>query len=317
MKKIILIAVIMVIIFCIASFFISDTISSETIIDASFDNVTLQLEKPENWVKWQPALKAEYSKSSGSYHFEKDSSTKNFTIHTAAKNFIIKMMSPVMYEVTENINDDSDTYYYKIEPAPGIKKTKVIAISETNFLYKIFSPDKKINAAQEGAEGLKKFIEDPDLYYGSHMKTEMVVDTVFATKTFVTNRKNFFIDVALNLSELRQYTNENKLILTNDVSVSTTLIDTDSLSVLIGLPVNKTGPKKEGVDCRAIPKGKMLITFYEGKYEDRGSVVKSMEQYVEDHSLTNVGKPFEQFIKNTLPTDDSSWVRIKLYYPIL
>jgi len=86
--------------------------------------------------------------------------------------------------------------------------------------------------------------------------------------------------------------------------------------MMAGIPVNKTVPSNPDIQFVKMPKGRMLVGEYEGIYSKKASLSNAMEKYIRDHMMVGVAVPYEKYLNDSIPANDTSIVKLKMYYPV-
>ena len=286
---------------------------TEIIIAANFDNTVEQIIHPDNWKKWYPGIKESWQSDSSGFRLTKDDIAKTFTITTPRKKYVIKTITLLSYEVTEN---NSDRFYLTVFPLLSPDSTKVITKANTRLLFKLFSFLHNYSA-ESTAGGLKSFLENPIALYGFPVEIKKVTDTVYLTTNFVANKNNLFEKLPMMFSDIDGFILKNKLNIINNKDIAYATLNNDSLQVMVGIPVNKIVTGNDHIYCMQMPKGRMLVGQYEGRFDERQSIYRAMQKYIFDHHLSMIAQSYERYLNNRLPVADSSHIQIELYIPIL
>ena len=116
---------------------------------------------------------------------------------------------------------------------------------------------------------------------------------------------------------MEQYIKTNNLIKTGHASISYIPLSDDSFQITVGIPVNKSAAPGKEINCLSLPaKGRVLVGNYEGKFSERQKIYLAMSKYMTDHTLSAPAESFERYLNDSIPTSDSSVIRIELNYPV-
>jgi len=100
-------------------------------------------------------------------------------------------------------------------------------------------------------------------------------------------------------------------------SVSYIPLQGDSLQLTVGIPVDKIASPMDSISCLSLPAtGRVLVGNYEGKFSDRKKIYNAMTKYLTDHHLSIPAESFERYLNDSLPTSDSSEIKMELNYPV-
>lgn len=290
-------------------------ISSKTIIGikANFENTITQVQQPENWLHWHLALKA-FNKNNNAYKIKKNSLTKTVEFILPTQQIVVHTLAPLHYEVTEiQANKKSGTYHFVIIPSTATDSITVVVESRQTMAHKLLH---KQNNFEKNIYSLKNFLETPLLLYGFPIKIRPVEDTVFLTMQTIVSKNNLYGSLPLLFQEMEAYAHKNKVAIVNHKMLSVVEAPTDSFKITAGLPVAHAVPNTNAIACVRMPKGKLLTGIYKGSFRHRDSLYKAMDAYLIDHFLERVALPFDRFLNNSLPQNDSSMVHVETCYPI-
>ena len=283
-------------------------------ISANFDNTLLQVIHIENWKNWYPGMKEAFQNMPANCSLEKDTSKKVYTISTPGKKYIIHAITPMSYQVIEEGDTSKNIFAFTVFPGDAAGSMKIFIEKKTPLLFSIFSRN---YAAEDAINGLKSYLEDPKSFYGFKIEMSEIRDSVIASSVFKIKRKGLFLKIQDACKELTQYIKTNSLIKTGHTSISYIPLSDDSLRLTVGIPVNRPGPPEKEIHCLSLPaKGRVLIGNYEGKFSDRQKIYFAMSKYLTDHTLSVPAESFERYLNDSIPTSDSSVIRIELNYPV-
>ncbi len=314
MKKILIILLLISAVIII--YFIPITKNEDVIIKNNFDNVLSSLNNPANWVKWHSTIKNLQPANKEQLSFSSDASAHHYTFTNKKDSIIVETTNALFYDVREY--DKGNFFSYAFEIIPSLNATNFITVritERTPLLFYLF-PFLHTDHGEKAAMDLKNYLEDTREFYGYDMKIEQVVDTVFATEMITIARDELYKMLPVEFAKIKFFIKENSLTQTGFTSVSY-IPKSDSITLILGIPVNKFVRTNAKIYCVNIPKGRMLTAIYEGKFGERKNIYQAFKMYTKDKVLENVGAPFESYINDQLPSSDSSIVKFKLYYPIL
>jgi effector-binding domain-containing protein len=283
-------------------------------ITASFDNAVPQIIKLGNWKNWYPSMKEAFSSNPDGYSLTVDSSQKIYTITFSAKKYIVHAITPMSYQVTE-INDHwVDIFAFTFFSSDTSGRLKIIIEKKNPLLFSLFGRNK---AGENAINGLKYYLEDPKSFYGFNIQMGKISDSVIASSVFKIRKKDVFLKIHDAYMNLTDYVKTNSLLKTDHVSISYIPISEDSIQLTIGIPVNKTAPPDKEISCLTLPaKGNAMVGNYEGRFSDRKKLYQAMSKYLTDHVLSIAAESFERYLDDSIPSSDSSMIRIELKYPV-
>lgn len=312
MKKSVVV-VLIIIIFSIVSFF-PITQNSTINISATFDNTVLQIVHVENWKNWYPEIKEAYKLNPAGYSFKKDSSKKIDTISIPGKKFIIHTLTPMSYKVSEVGNHLENNFVFTVFPGGAKNKMEIYLVNRSPLIFTLFNINK---AGKKALNGFRNYMETPEEFYGFDIKMAEIRDPIIASRVIKIKEKDVFNKIQTSLSDLMNYLNTSKLIKTGHFSISYIPLQGDSLQITVGIPVDKIATPVDGISCLSLPaKGKVLVGNYEGKFSERQKIYNAMTKYLTDQDLSIPAESFERYLNDSIPTSDSSKIRMELNYPV-
>jgi effector-binding domain-containing protein len=281
-------------------------------ISATFDNTVLQVIHLENWKNWYPEIKKSYDNDSANYSFKKDTSQKIYTITTSGKKYIIHVLSPTSYQVNEVSGNWTDVFAFSV--LAGNDKMQISLLKKDPLLFVFLNKNK---AGENALNGLKDYLEDPKLFYGFEIKRSNIRDSILASSNFKIKKKDVFFKIHDGYLNLQQYIKSNGLEVVDHPSISYNSISGDSLQITVAIPVNKTAPPAKDINCLLLPaKGNVIVGDYQGKFSDRQKIYLAISKYITDHTFAPVAESFERYLNDSIPSSDSSIIKIELNYPI-
>jgi effector-binding domain-containing protein len=311
-KRIVAISIVMVILSIVSIIPVSQKTTIN--ITASFDNTVSQVIKIGNWKNWYPTLKEVYDKNPGGYSFSKDASQKNYTIFIAGKQYFIYAITPMVYQVKEANSHWVDIFAFTVLPGDTLGRMKIVIEKKNPLLFTLFGRTK---AGENAINGLKNYLEDPKSFYGFNIQMGTIRDSVIASSVYKIRKSDVFLKINETYMNLIEYIKTNNLLKTDHVSISYIPISEDSIQLTIGVPVNKPAPSDKEINCLLLPaKGNVLIGNYEGRFSDKKKIYLAMSKYLADHALSIPAESFERYLNDSIPSSDSSLIRIELNYPV-
>jgi effector-binding domain-containing protein len=313
MKKPVAVSLVIVVILSVASM-LPITQKTNISISATFDNTVLQIIHLENWKNWYPAIKEAYNNDSARYSLAEDISQKTYTISIPGKEYIIHALTPMSYQVSEINSNWVDIFGFSVFPSDTAGKMKINIVKKTPFLFTLFSKNK---AGENAINGLRSYLEDSKEFYGFEIEMGEIRDSIIASKVFKTKKRDVFLKIHDAYLDLVKYIKTNNLIKTGHTSISYIPISGDSLQITVGIPVNNSASPGKEINCLTLPaKGRVLVGYYEGKFSDRQKIYLAMSKYLTDHTLSAPAESFERYLNDSIPSSDSSVIKIELNYPV-
>lgn len=307
------VAVFLILLVIIAASFYPVTQNSTINIDATFDNTFLQVLHIDKWKNWYPEIKQAYKENPASYHISTDSSKKIDTISIPGKKIIVHAVTPMAYDVTET-GDDSKSFAFTVFPGTNAGKMKIFFERKVPLLTTLFQ---KNTDAENPLEGLKSYLETPLEFYGYNIKMAQIRDPTIASLVMKIGEKDIFTKMKNARQELMEYLKDNQLQKTGVISVSYIPLQKDSIQLTVGIPVDRIAAPEKNIQCLSLPaKGRVLVANYTGLFSQRIKIYQAMTKYLTDHTLSIPAESFERYLNDSLPTSDSSEIKMELNYPV-
>lgn len=312
MKKGFIVAFLLLI--CIAVVCLYPVTQNTTIpVSASFENTVIQVIHIENWKNWYPEIKEAYQQNPSQYRITKDTSKKTDTIFISRKKIVIHAVTPMSYQISELNGNSEKIFAFSVYPSDLPPKMNVLVVRKTPFIKSLLASkntDSPLN-------GLKNYLEDPRELYGFDIRMAEIRDPTIATTVFKIPVKEVFTKIQQGNTLLNHYINQKNLVKTGHISISYIPLDGDSMQLSVGIPVNGAADSIKGVKCLSLPiKGRVLVGNYTGKFSNRQKIYQAMTKYLTDHSLAIPAQSFERYLNDSVPTSDSSEIKMELNYPV-
>ena len=313
MKKRIAYVLIFIVVLCIV-FAFPVTQKTTIHINATFDNAVPQIIKVRNWKNWYPALKQAFNGTPESYKLTQDSSHKIYIATIPGKKYTISVISPMSYQVKEENSHWVDIYAFTFFPGDSLGGIKIDVENRSPLIFLLLGRNK---SGERAINGLKYYLEDSKSFYGYDIQMGKIRDSVIASSVFKIKKSDVFSKINYGYQHLLQYVRNHHLTKTDHVSISYIPISEDSIQLTIGVPVDKEGPAEGETTCLALPaRGNVVIGNYEGMFSDRKSIYLAMSKYLSDHALSVPAESFERYLNDSIPTSDSSLIKMELNYPV-
>jgi effector-binding domain-containing protein len=313
MKKGVVISLVIVMLLFITSI-LPITQDSTIPISATFDNTLPQIMQVKQWRNWYPEINESYKNNPSDYRLEADAGKKNYTINVPGRQFIIHAISPVSYQVSEVGNKWGGSFAFTAFPGDSPGKMNIYLVRKTSLLFTLLHRNE---AGERAINGLKSFLENPMSFYGYEIEMSQIRDPIIASLVVRTNRKDIFLKIRDACGDLDKYIKTNDLMKTGPTSISYIPLSGDSIQLTVGFPINKLSVPGKNIKCLSLPaKGRVLVGIYEGKFSERNKIYVAMSKYLENHTLAPPAGPFERYLNDSIPSSESSIVKIELNYPV-
>ncbi len=288
MKKLLLALIPLAIVFLIVSFFIPMKLTKQVAINNTWQNIESSLQ-PQNRGKW-------------------DSSGEKMRISQAA---------PLLYQVEGTKDNHTDEFGLMVTPYAGKDPNHAAIVYSriTNLFYKLFPFLEKRSFATATVTALKSYLEDDRRFYGFPIELKAATDTLFVTKKQDLPAAALFTILPTMQQELEAFAKQNGCrVLAKNMSFSS--LDHDSLSVMVGLNIDKVIAGDYIYNFRQLPSGVSLVAGrYAGPFRNRTALYQAMEKYLTDHQLAKRALPYETYT-SPFPISDTATIEIELSYPV-
>lgn len=282
-------------------------------IKAPFYDVCQQLLKVDNWKKWQPDIQ---KNAISTAIISVKTINSGFLIIIPQQTFTVKHTSVNVYNVNRTIHYINYQYYYNVIPDLSNTNTTIIVNYKINafkwLIAKLF-----ISSNLNLVVDLKRFMENPMLYYGFNIYEKQVPEIHLLVKSKIVLVKDRYTKMKSLVMDIQAYAQKNNLVIGKPVTAEYINRRPDSLQIVIGIPVDQKIKTTNNISYMHFPSGKVVIGIYKGKYSDRQKIYSGMEKYIQDHALQKQVLPLEKYIDNKLPRSDTDMVNIQVYYPVL
>lgn len=285
-------------------------------IRSNYFDVCQQFISPDNWKHWQSDIRK-------GFDYDSDKQSKSvtyglgFLINIPGQVFKVENISANTFKVTRTVNHIDHQYIYTVIPGIMGNNTTVIIDVKNNVGKWLFSKFDSSGNISDIPQELKSFMENAKLYYGFNINEKNIDERYLAVKKATIPTKNKYPEMMKATKELHNF------IIQNNIKVLPGLFSvvypqkTDSLQLLVGIPVDKQLNSTGSIIFMHMPGGKVLVGDYRGKYSERQQLYNAMEKYLHDHTLQKQVAPFEKYLDNKIPTGDNDMVNMQLNYPVL
>jgi hypothetical protein len=315
MRRFVIAIIILGILF--AACFIPVVKHSETTIEASIIDVSLQLNNAEKWKLWHIPLTQAFRAEPSGYVVQNQDSENRFTITTPQLSYSIANPIAGNFEIEVLHKKKRWNCQLSLSVLPQTNFTKLEAETKTRLINAIFSSDNEEIGKKIGKH-LKEFMETPGLYYGFPIQIKPVVDSNVAVLKKTVSSDEKFTSLPRLLKHLEQYVSKHKLQVLQPPMLQFQQPGKDSLAIVMMLALNKPGPDENGIKCSKMPaNGRMLVGRFSGKFVDRTQLAAAMDKFIFDKNLENLATNYEKYYSRPLPVNEASEVDMEMYYPIL
>jgi len=283
-------------------------------IQAQYFLVFQQLIKPENWKNWQPNL-VQFSKINPA----------QIKITKVDKGFIISAPQIILnvdntegfgFTITKKIGGKNSMEHLIALPNNLNRTTSILQVQKQNIFQLIYHFFDQKNGKSD-AFGLKNYMEDARLYYGFDIKKTTVTDSNVVVIKRVVPTQNRLAEIKKIQFELSNFIKKQGLKKVQPVIADIRNVGQDSLRMMVGIPINQQTSSLGKIQFMHLPThGRMLTGLFTGRYGNRQKLYLAMKNYISDHNLASPEDPYEKYLDNKIPLNDSSLVRLQVNFPI-
>jgi len=172
--------------------------------------------------------------------------------------------------------------------------------------------------ANKSLENLRDYMTDTRRFYGFEIQLVPVEDTLFLFSRRavpVTQRKEATKKI---FEQLIAYAEKNGAGY-NGNRIYYTLKSGDEITIFASIGVSnmtETAPD-DVLQYKRMPYGKkLLMTSYQGPFNQSDKAFKALEAFKADHTLSSMAIPFQKFMSDGFDFEDDQVVQLKIYYPV-
>jgi len=281
-------------------------------IRANYFEVCQQLISADNWKRWQPDIRNALANSKQD---KLSTDGRAFLISIPGQSFKVESMSANTFNVTRTQNHME--YHYTVIPEVANNHTTIVVDVKNNAGKWLLSKLDSSGNILDDLKLLKGFMENAKLYYGFNINEKNVDETYLAIKKETILTRNKYAEIARAAKDVRDFIAQNNLQARQSLAGAYYPKKTDSVQILIGIPVTKQLNSNGDITFMHMPGGKWLVGDYKGKYSGRQQLYNAMEKYMQDHSLLKQIAPFERYLDNKPPASDDDIINMQVNYPVL
>lgn len=282
------------------------------IIKSSFFNVYKELANAGSWKKWRPDIRK--PDQPDSTRIIERQNRNGFTLSFLTTRLQVSI-NGYSFGIHEYNADNKLDYSYTVIPGKLPNYTTVVAaesVSLAQYLVHLVS-DKPL--AETRIDDFKNFMEDADLYYGYKIIRKKVTDTNVVVIRKVVLAKNKFDEAAKTLTALKRFIGAKGLKQTQPLIAQFFQRSGDSSEVNIGVPINGKVTTQNPVSFMTMPAtGSLYTVRFRGKFKDRMSVYAAVQRYFNDRQMPMPLPPFETYLDDKLPQNDSDIINIQINF---
>jgi effector-binding domain-containing protein len=312
MKKIVISLSLVLILF--VACFLPFTEQKTIIIKASFYNVYQQLAKPWNWKKWRKDL--HQIQVADSIKISEKKTRDGFKVSYNDLEIDVNPVDGYYFKVSEINKNKTFEYSYTVVPEKQQDETIIILKQKTSILRHILNKINGESFSQTHITDFKHFMESVSLYYGYDIIKSKVIDTEIVVLRKTVLAKNEFKEASKSISILKDYINSKGLKQTQPFIAQFFNKYNDSIQLNVGIPVNRKTLTKKPIDFMEMPNSGNIYTIkFHGKFMDRSKVYSAAQQYFNDKHISIPILPFETYLDNKVPENDTDQVNIQINFP--
>ena len=285
---------------------------SSVSIRSNYFDVCQQLMNAGDWNRWEPEINSYTDNQISTQSFK-----SGFLIRTPNQVFNIKNVGANTFNVVKTRNHINYHCFYMVVPEIKNSYATVVIDAKTNVFKWLIS---RVEPSAEPAYlmlSLKAFMENPRLYYGFTIHEKNVAESYLAVKKETILAKNKYPEINKAANDIKNFIAQSNIKAVSSLSGSYYPHQSDSLQILIGIPVNKQVNSTPAITFMHMPGGKVIVGDYDGKYSERQKVYTAVEKYIQDHDLKKQVLPFERYLNNKAPAGENDIVNMQVNYPVL
>jgi effector-binding domain-containing protein len=297
-----------------AIFFIPVNQQKTISINAPFLNVYDQLSNSSSWEKWLPDLKEIRAADSNKISIRRDSNL--FVINYPGSKLEVKTKGN-LFAINEVNNNGSAAYSYSVLPDKLQKSTTLIVNTDISLARYFITGLRPVTFSDTHVYDFKKFMETDSLYYGYKIFRIRVPDTNLITVRKIVLSANKFSEASKMFNTLMQYKKTNGIKQVQPLIAQFIAKGNDSTRLTVGLFIDREvkPDKKSGIFFERMPaRGVFYVAKFNGQFSKRGKVYAELRHYFADHSYQLVLLPFETYVDNKLPANDTDRVNIQVNF---
>jgi effector-binding domain-containing protein len=280
-----------------AAAFIPVTEKDYIVINAPMNNIMTSVQQVSNWKKWHPELQS-----------KKDSVTID----------VIKI-TPFGILVKETDKQKQSLYSLVVEPIDTSNTTKVEIRFRTNLLRLIFDELKNLapSSLNPILKSLRQYLESPKQFYGFPMAFTKITDSLVLTTTSEAAAKDVTDSLRQMFNRLHWFVQQHSLPVFDSPIAYIQRIQATRKKLMAAIPVSKEAPTKPPLEFLRMPDGRMLTVDFTGDYRNIQRAYLAADRYINDYDLKPVALPYERYITHPISAEDSTRMKIRIYFPVL
>ncbi|MBB6110235.1 effector-binding domain-containing protein [Mucilaginibacter lappiensis] len=283
-------------------------------IRANYFEVCQQLASADNWKRWQPDIRKGFDLTK---QYKPTTNSSGFLINIPGQTFKVESISANTFKVIRTVNYLDHECFYTVVPGDASNTSTVIIDTKNNVGKWLFSKFDSSGSILDVPRQLKSFMEDAKQYYGFNISEKSVAESYLVVKKEIISTQDKYQAIVKAVRELHSYINQNNIKPIQALSGAYYPQRSDSLQIMVGIPVNKQLNSTGDITFMHMPGGKWLVGDYKGKYSGRQQLYKAMEKYMQDHALLKQIAPFERYLDNKPPASDDDVINMQVNYPVL
>ena len=323
MKKIVFVLLLILLIFLVSSYFIQFKTTKEVLIANSFQNIIHSVMQPKSWIKWDDATYKTWQKDSTKCIFSQDTLHHTLSVNIPGRQVLVTQEDYLLYHLEEVRDHNSAAFSFSLIPYIGNQKgsfgknTLVVCEITSRLLDKILPFINSNSFENNTINALQSYLENTYRFYGYKIELKQLPDSIFLTKTTVVNTKDLCQRLPFIFEDLQNFARANNIPGPFNRNISFNLFGNDSISVYAGININKKLTNEFIFQTKSLHSGQLMAAgYYEGPFIGRSDLYKAMDKFLAEHDFIKGGSAFEKYL-SPLPVNDSSTIKIELYYPLL
>ena len=323
MKKVVFILLLIFLALLVSSYFIRVKTTKEVLIANSFQNIIHSIMQPKSWIKWDDATYKAWQTDSVHCNFSQDTLHHSLLINIPGRQVLVTQKDYLLYQLEEVKDNNHAALTFSLTPFIGNQKgssgknTLVVYEVTTRLLYKLLPFANSNSFENNTIIALQSYLENAYRFYGYKIELKQSPDSIFLTKTSVVNKKELFEKLPFIFEDLQNFALANNISGPFNRNISFNVFGSDSTSVYAGININKKITNEFIFQTKSLRSGQLMaVGYYEGSFIGRIDLYKAIDKFLAEHDFIKGGAAFEKYL-SPLPVNDSSIIKIELYYPLL
>lgn len=162
---------------------------------------------------------------------------------------------------------------------------------------------------------VKESMEDPVKYYGFPIRVAPVEDSIVLVKNAYASKAALRHQLQESYASLQRYLDSVNYKGRAEKMFYVDSISADSVQVMAGISLAKWVDAKPPFRLMTMPPAHIVVGEYTGDYKNMYVVHQAVSSFMKDHNIMPAAVPYEKMLSDPRTAQDSTHVRMKVYYP--